>query len=155
MESICSCTVSHNLCQDIGISLFGMLKLFQNNHTCTLAHNKTASVFIKRNGCTQRILTCAQCSKACKACDTDRADSSLCTTGKHYICITILNGTESISDTMCSCRTCRYHVGAFSFSPVAIETFPAAIFVIIFGTRSGSTLEGPFSISFFSLVSVA
>ena len=114
MECVCSCTVSHNLCQDIGISLFGMLQFFQNNHTCTLAHYKTASVFIKRNGCTQRIFTCTQCSKTCKARDTDRADSSLCTTGEHYICITILNGTKSISDAMCSCRTCCYHVGTFS-----------------------------------------
>ena len=115
MKSICSCTISHNLCQDIGISLFRMFQFFQNNHTCAFTHDKTTSVFVKRNGSTQRILACAQCGKACKSCNSDGADSTFCTACKHYICIAVLDGTESVSDTVSSCCTCSYHVCTLSF----------------------------------------
>ena len=41
------------------------------------------------------------------------------------------------------------------FNPSCIDTFPAAILVIIIGTRSGLILDGPFSRSFLWLFSIA
>ena len=41
----------------------------------------------------------------------------------------------------------------FPFAPIAMDTFPAAIFVISSGTRSGFILLGPFSFNFMAFTS--
>ena len=55
MESICGSTISHNLCQNVGTSFFGMLQFFQNHDPCSFSHYKASTVFIKWNGSPKRI----------------------------------------------------------------------------------------------------
>ena len=60
MVGITGGSVSCQFSVDPGSSLSGMLQRFQNNHACALTHDKSVSVFIKRNGGSQRILRSAE-----------------------------------------------------------------------------------------------
>ena len=117
MVSITGCTVSDNFSQNLRATFFCMFQFFQNYYTGAFSHNKSISFLIKRNGTTIRIRRCGKCCQCCKTADTYWCDTGLGSACYHNICIAKLNGTISLSDTMCTCCAGSYHIDALSFQP--------------------------------------
>ena len=109
-----SCAISHYLSIDLRTTCFCMLKFLQNNNSGSFSNYETASFFIEWNGRTIWILTGAKGGQIRESSHTNRADRTFRSPCDHNLCITILDCTKCISDTMCSRRTGSHYVGAFS-----------------------------------------
>ena len=117
MISVTGTTVAHHFTVNLCTTAQRVLQLLKYYDTCTLAHYKTASVLIERNGASCRVFVGGQCSQSSKSGDTDGGNTALCTAGYHNLRLSMLNGAESLSDGIGSCGTCGYYVNALTLQP--------------------------------------
>ena len=117
--SITGGTISDYLCQNVCSSCLCVFQILQNNHTSALAHDKSITVFVKGNGATLRILTSGQSSQCCESSYTDGADTALGSACQHYVCITGLDASVSLTNRMRSGCTGSYYVKTLTFQAIS------------------------------------
>ena len=117
--SITGGTITDYLCQNVCSSCLCMFQILQNNHTSALAHDKSIAVFVKGNGAALRILASGQSRQCCESSYTDGADTALGSACQHYVCITGLDASVSLTNRMRSGCTGSYHVQALTFQAVS------------------------------------
>ena len=96
-------------------TLLSMLQSLQDNNTGALTHNKTTAVSIKWTGSMSWIIIVvhAQSLHSTEACYSSRRNTCLSTTCQHYICITTLQYTESITNIIGASSTGSYNTAAW------------------------------------------
>ena len=117
MKCITCCTVSYNFTKNLRTACFCVLQFFENNDTGTLAHDKAASFFIKRNRTSFRICGRCQRSKRRETTKSCWCNGSFCSACNHNICIRTLDGTICFTDTVGSCRAGSHNIDVFSAKP--------------------------------------
>ena len=109
------CTsVTGHFCVNLCSTRFCMLQLFQHYNSRTFAKYESISVFIKWNGGTKWIGRSRKCCQCCKSGNTKWAYTAFGSSCKHHICVTILDCTECITNTVRSCGAGSYDIAAFS-----------------------------------------
>src|SRR5699024_7324399 len=114
MVRVCCGSVSHNLCQNIGAPCFGMFQLFQDDDSRSLAHHKSVSLFIKRNGAAVWFIVGGKSGQCRETTQAKGSNRSLCTSGRHHIHLSTLDTAVSLSNTIGSCCTGGHHVDILS-----------------------------------------
>ena len=107
--------IAYNLCIDMSTTLLSMLQSLQNNNTGALAHNKSAAVGVKWTGSMSWIIIVvhAQSLHSTEACYSSRRNTCFSTACQHYICITTLQYTESITNIIGTSSTGSYNTAAW------------------------------------------
>ena len=114
MKCIGRTAVAHYLCIDSGASFPGMLQLLQDDNTRALSHNEAASLLVKGNGTSGRILTGTEGCERRKTGNADRGNAAFRASRHHHVRIPVLDGTECFPDAVGSRRTGCNHIDALA-----------------------------------------
>ena len=111
--------ISHNLRINLSAARLCMFKLLQHDNPCALAHDKAASVLVKRNGTARGVLADRQRRQGRKARDANGRDGALCTACHHDVCVAVLNRPKRLPDGVCACGARCHHIDALAFEIVS------------------------------------
>ncbi|MPN42859.1 hypothetical protein SDC9_190417 [bioreactor metagenome] len=110
MISVRCHTIAANLCINVCSACFCMFQFFENYNAGAFTHDKTFTFFIKwARSLFRMFIISGKSLHISKTSYSNRRNSSFSTAGNHNICVTILNGAESITYTVRASSTRRYN----------------------------------------------
>ena len=116
-------TVAYNFRIDLCPSLQGMLSFLQNEDSRSLAHHKSRTLFIERNGSAGECCRRRKGFHRSKAADSERGNHGFRSAANHRRLISVPNTVKSVADGIGTSGTGRHRTDTHSFQMVANRNF--------------------------------
>ena len=102
--------VTRKLCINFCTAFLSSLIFFKHHYTGTFANHKSIAVLIPRTTCCCRIVIATrQCARSSETTYSKLSNCSFRTTCNHYISVTVLNHTCSVTNRMCASCTSSHN----------------------------------------------
>ena len=108
-------TVSYDFTVDLSTSVFSVFQFFQDQESCALAQDESASFHVERDGSSVRICRRVHGCHIGKAGKGYRSQNGFCTACHNNVVISVLDISVSFSYIVGTCCTCRNDTEADTF----------------------------------------